>query len=37
MARFDVFADPGPGAGATPCLIDVQSDLRDVLETRGAP
>ena len=34
MARFDVFANPGPGADATPYLVDVQSDLLDVLETR---
>lgn len=34
MARFDVFVNPGPGADATPYLVDVQSDLLDVLETR---
>ena len=34
MARFDVFANPGPGADTTPWLLDVQTDLLDGLETR---
>jgi toxin CcdB len=34
MARFDVYANPGPHAGTTPYLVDVQSDLLDALDSR---
>lgn len=34
MARFDVFANTGPQAVATPYLVDVQSDLLDGLGSR---
>jgi toxin CcdB len=34
MARFDVYANPGARAAATPFLLDVQSDLLDSLESR---
>jgi toxin CcdB len=34
MARFDVYANPGARAAATPFLLDVQSDLLDSLDSR---
>jgi toxin CcdB len=34
MARFDVYANPGPYAGTTPYLLDVQSNLLDGLDSR---
>jgi len=34
MARFDVYPNPGAQATTTPYLLDVQSDLLDVLDTR---
>ena len=34
MARFDVYANPGPHAGTTPYLLDVQSNLLDGLDSR---
>lgn len=34
MARFDVYANPGSHAAATPYLLDVQSDLLDGLGSR---
>lgn len=34
MARFDVYANPGSQAAATPFLLDVQSDLLDGLDSR---
>ena len=34
MARFDVFANPGPQADSTPYLLDVQTDLLDALDSR---
>ena len=34
MARFDVFKNPGNHSATTPYLLDVQSDLLDLLDTR---
>lgn len=34
MARFDVYPNPGPQAGTTPFLVDVQSNLLDGLDSR---
>ena len=34
MARFDVYANPGPQANTTPYLLDVQSNLLDGLDSR---
>ena len=34
MARFDVYANPGNHAAATPYLLDVQSNLLDALDSR---
>jgi len=34
MARFDVYPNPGVHAGATPYLLDVQSNLLDGLDSR---
>lgn len=34
MARFDVYVNPGRHAATTPYLLDVQSDLLDVLDSR---
>ena len=34
MARFDVYANPGPHANTTPYLLDVQSNLLDGLDSR---
>ncbi len=34
MARFDVYANPGARAAATPFLLDVQSELLDSLDSR---
>jgi hypothetical protein len=34
LARFDVYANPGARAAATPFLLDVQSDLLDGLDSR---
>ena len=34
MARFDVYANPGPHASTTPYLLDVQSNLLDGLDSR---
>lgn len=34
MARFDVYANPGKHAAATPYLLDVQSNLLDELDSR---
>lgn len=34
MARFDVYPNPGAQASTTPYLLDVQSDLLDVLDSR---
>ena len=34
MARFDVYNNPGSQDGATPYLLDVQSNLLDALESR---
>ncbi len=36
MARFDVYANPGARAAATPFLLDVQRDLLDSLDSRVA-
>jgi len=33
MARFDVYANPGAHANTTPCLLDVQSNLPDSLDS----
>ena len=34
MARFDVYLNPGAHGSTTPYLVDVQSDLLDVLDSR---
>ncbi len=34
MARFDVYSNPGDGSRTTPYLLDVQSDLLDLLDSR---
>ncbi len=34
MARFDVYRNSGPHAGDVPCLLAVQTDLLQGLETR---
>ncbi len=34
MARFDVYLNPGQHAETTPFLLDVQSELLDVLDSR---
>jgi toxin CcdB len=34
MARFDVYPNPGAHASTTPYLLDVQSDLLDILDSR---
>ncbi len=34
MARFDVYPNPGQQAETTPYLLDVQSELLDVLDSR---
>ncbi len=34
MARFDVYANPGPHAHTTPYLLDVQTDLLNGLDSR---
>ena len=34
MARFDVYPNPGSHASTTPYLLDVQSDLLEVLDSR---